>query len=201
MSIQAVIWDVGGVIARTEDLAPRDQLAKELGVTRQRLNDLFFGEPQGTRAQKGEISVSELMEFIRRELNLAPGTYPDLQERFFGGDRVDYALVDYIRNLRSGSKTGIISNAWGQLPELLTSWGILDAFDVVVGSGDEGVMKPDPRIYHLALERLAIQAAQAVFVDDFIENIHAARNLGMHGIHFQSRAQALSELQKLLDGT
>ena len=199
MSIQAVIWDVGGVIARTEDLAPRDQLAQELGVTRQRLNELFFSGPQGTRAQKGEISIPELMGYIRRELNLAPGTYPDLRDRFFGGDRVDYDLVDTIRGLRPGYKTGIISNAWSQLPELLASWGILDVFDAVIGSGDEGVMKPDPRIYHLALERLDVQPSQAVFVDDFIENIHAARNLGMIGIHFQNRAQALSELQQLLD--
>lgn len=200
MSIQAVIWDVGGVIARTEDLAPRDHLAQELGVTRQRLNDLFFTGPHGTRAQKGEISTLELMAYIRRELNLTPGTYPDLQDRFFGGDRVDYALVDFIRGLRPGYKTGIISNAWGQLPELLGGWGILDAFDAVIGSGDEGVMKPDPRIYHLALDRLEVQASRAVFVDDFIENIRAAHNLGMHGIHFQNRSQALTELQQLLDG-
>ena len=198
MSIQAVIWDVGGVIARTEDLAPRDQLAQELGVTRQHLNNLFFSGPQGTRAQKGEISIPELMDYIRRELDLAPGTYPDLQDRFFGGDRIDYELVDFIRGLRADHKTGIISNAWGHLPELLADWGILDAFDVVIGSGDEGVMKPDPHIYHLAMERLEVQPTQAVFVDDFIENIIAARNLGMHGIHFQNRTQALSELQQLL---
>ena len=200
MSIQAVIWDVGGVIARTEDLAPRDALAHELGVTRQHLNDLFFTGPQGTRAQKGEISIPALMDNIRQQLNLAPGTYPDLQERFFAGDRVDYELVDFIRGLRPGHKTGIISNAWSQLTDLLEGWGILDAFDVVIGSGDEGVMKPDPRIYHLALERLGVHPAQAVFVDDFIENIVAAHNLGMHGIHFQGRVQTLTELQQLLDG-
>ena len=200
MSIHAVIWDVGGVIARTEDLTPRDALAHELGVTRQHLNDLFFTGPQGTRAQKGEISIPELMDFIRHELDIAPGTYPDLQERFFAGDRVDYELVDFIRGLRPSHKTGIISNAWSQLTDLLEGWGILDAFDVVIGSGDEGVMKPDPRIYHLALERLEVQPAQAVFVDDFIENIVAARNLGMHGIHFQGHDQTLSELQQLLDG-
>ena len=51
MPIKAVIWDIGGVIARTEDLAPRDQLAQELGVTRDRLNYLFFSGPEGTRAQ------------------------------------------------------------------------------------------------------------------------------------------------------
>ncbi|MCJ7702567.1 MAG: HAD family phosphatase [Anaerolineales bacterium] len=199
MPIKAVIWDIGGVIARTEDPSPRDQLAADLGVTRQHLNHLFFSGPQGTRAQKGEISTPELMAYIRRELNLAPGEYPDLRERFFAGDRVDGDLVAFIRSLKPDYKTGIISNAWGQLPELLQSWGILEDFDVIIGSGDEGVIKPDPRIYHLALAGLEVQAGEAVFVDDFIENVEAARKLGMHAVHFRNPGQALQELKALMD--
>ena len=72
MPIKAVIWDIGGVIMRTEDLAPRDQLAAELGVTRAFLNELVFGGEQGTRAQKGEISRQQLWEYARAELKLEP---------------------------------------------------------------------------------------------------------------------------------
>ena len=195
MPIKAVIWDIGGVIARTEDLAPRDQLAQELGVTRQQLNHLFFSGPEGTRAQNGEISRSELIAYVRSELNLAPGEYTDLEERFFAGDRVDTALVAYIRSLKPRYKTGIISNAWSQLPEVLKGWDIIDAFDVIIGSGDEGMMKPDPRIYHLALSELGVEPEEAIFVDDFIENIEGARRLGMLGIHFKNTEQALGELK------
>lgn len=198
MAIKAVIWDIGGVIARTEDLAPRDQLAAELGVTRDRLNYLFFSGPEGTRAQTGQISVPELMTYIRGELGLSPGEVPDLRERFFGGDLVDPTLVDFIRGLRPQYKVGIISNAWSQLLDLLESWGIEDAFDVIIGSGDMGVMKPDPRIYNLALEGLDVLAHEAVFVDDFIENIQGAKALGIHAIHFRNTPQALEELRKLL---
>lgn len=199
MPIKAVIWDIGGVIARTEDLAPRDQLAQELGVTRDRLNYLFFSGPEGTRAQKGDISRTDLMKYVRRELNLATGEYPDLMDRFFAGDRVDNKLVAYIRSIKPRYKTGIISNAWSEVSEILGGWGILDAFDVIIGSGDEGVMKPDPRIYHLALAGLNVQANEAVFIDDFIENIEGARRLGMLGVHFQSTRQALAELEALLE--
>jgi len=199
MPIKAVIWDIGGVIARTEDLAPRDQLAQELGVTRDRLNYLFFSGPEGTRAQKGDISRTDLMKYVRRELNLATGEYPDLMDRFFAGDRVDDKLVAYIRSIKPRYKTGIISNAWSEVSEILGGWGILDAFDVIIGSGDEGVMKPDPRIYHLALAGLNVQANEAVFIDDFIENIEGARRLGMLGVHFQSTRQALAELEALLE--
>jgi putative hydrolase of the HAD superfamily len=77
---------------------------------------------------------------------------------------------------------------------------ITDAFDVLVISAEERIAKPDPRLYHLALERLAVKPAEAIFLDDFIENIDAANALGMIGIHFQSSAQAQRDIRALLDG-
>jgi len=198
MNIKAVIWDIGGVIMRTEDLGPRDQLAADLGVTRAYLNNLVFGGKLGTRAQKGELTQKELWDDVRSKLKLGPSEYTDLRERFFGGDMLDSELVDFIRTLKPRFRTGIISNAWSELPSVLAEWGIADAFDVVVGSGDEGVMKPNPRIYQIALERLSIQPKEAVFVDDFIENITGAKKLGIHTVHFQSREQALQALKTLL---
>ena len=198
MPIKAVIWDIGGVIMRTEDPAPRDELAAELGLTRAFLNDLVWGGEQGTRAQIGELTQQELWAYVRSELKLAPGTYPNLTERFFAGDVLDTQLVDFIRSLKPHYRIGIISNAWSQVAQLLAEWGIADAFDAVVGSGDVGIMKPDPRIYQIALERLHVAAQEAVFVDDFIENVHGARAQEMHAIHFQNRDQAIQELGQLL---
>jgi glucose-1-phosphatase len=199
MKVKAVIWDIGGVIMRTEDLGPRDQLAADLGVTRAYLNDLVFGGKHGTRAQRGELNQSELWEYVRNELKLDPGEHPDLRERFFDGDVLDTELVDFIRSLKSQFKIGIISNAWSELPAALAERGIADVFDVVVGSGDEGVMKPDPRIYQIALERLSVQPQEAFFVDDFIENIIGARRLGMKAVHFQNREQTIQELKMMLN--
>jgi len=198
MSIEAVLWDIGGVLVRTEDRAPRDELAAELGVTREYLVELVFGGEQGQRAQKGELTHEEIWDYARRQLDLAPGEYPDLRARFFGGDVLDTGLVAFIRSLRPRYKTGIISNTWDDLPAALAKWGIADAFDVIVGSGAEGVMKPDPRIFQIALERLAIEPSEAVFVDDFIENVQGARALGINAVHFQSRDQALRDLENLL---
>jgi len=198
VDIKAVIWDIGGVIMRTEDLGPRDQLAADLGVTRDYLNNLVFGGKLGTRAQKGELTQRELWDYVRSQLKLGSSEYTDLRERFFGGDMLDTELIDFIRTLKPQFRVGIISNAWSELPSVLAEWGIADAFDVVVGSGDEGVMKPDPRIYQIALERLSIQPKEAIFVDDFIENITGAKKLGINAVHFQSREQALQELKTLL---
>ena len=198
MPIKAVIWDIGGVIMRTEDQAPRAELADELGVTRAYLNELVFEGEQGMRAQKGEINRKELWDYVRSELKLAPGEYSDLDERFFGGDVLDTDLVDFIRTLKLRFKSGIISNAWSQIEEALVEWGINDAFEVVVGSGDVGIMKPEPRIFQIALERLGVEPSEAVFVDDFIQNVRGAQELGIAAIHFQGRDQVIQELEQLL---
>ena len=101
MSIKAVIWDIGGVILRTEDHTPREQLAKTLGVTRAELEALVFGGDLGRRAQLGEITPKKLWGAVRAELNLPPGAHSDISERFFAGDEIDYILVDFIRSLRT----------------------------------------------------------------------------------------------------
>jgi len=62
-------------------------------------------------------------------------------------------------------------------------------------------VKPDARIYLGTLERVTVKAEEAIFLDDFIENIHTANALGMHGVHFRSTEQAQSEIHALLDGS
>jgi HAD superfamily hydrolase (TIGR01509 family) len=84
-------------------------------------------------------------------------------------------LINYIRRLHGRYQTAIISNAMPGLMALVTGkYPIADAFDVIVGSGDVKVAKPDPAIYRLALEQLGRQPAEAVFIDDSLPNIKRA---------------------------
>ncbi|PVE25871.1 2-haloalkanoic acid dehalogenase [Microvirga sp. KLBC 81] len=57
-------------------------------------------------------------------------------------------------------------------------------FDGIIVSGDERLLKPDPAIYHLLLDRYGLEAGDCVFIDDSRANIEAARNVGMHAIHY-----------------
>jgi 2-haloacid dehalogenase len=73
----------------------------------------------------------------------------------------------------------------------------LSWFDGIVVSGEEGVIKPDPRIFRVLLERYRIAPEEAVFIDDNPGNAAAAAALGIHGIHFQSPEQLRRELESL----
>lgn len=61
---------------------------------------------------------------------------------------------------------------------------VFDRFRDIVVSGEERMMKPDPAIYTLALDRFGLAAADAVFIDDSVANVEGARRVGMHALHF-----------------
>jgi putative hydrolase of the HAD superfamily len=197
--IKAVFWDLGGVLVRTEDRSKRERWEQRLGMEPRQLERLIFGGDAGRKAALGEISVEQVWESVRQELDLGQDEKQQLARDFWQGDDLDLELVAFIRGLRAQFLTGLISNAWLELRELLEShWHIDDAFDDLVISAEVGLAKPDPAIYRLALERLEVEADRAVFVDDFKHNIVAAVDIGMHTVHFTDPNQAIADVNQLI---
>ena len=60
-----------------------------------------------------------------------------------------------------------------------------------------GACKPDPQIYKITLKKLNLSAEECVFVDDILNNIEGAKNLGMQGIHFQTPEKLRKDLIKI----
>lgn len=198
--IRAVLWDFGGVLMRTEDGEPRTRLAEQYGLTRYEIEELLWGNEAAVQATTGAVSAEQHWRQVAARLGHPDGDLTGLQQRFFGGDQLDRELVAWIRELQETYRTGLISNAFDDLrPLLAEQLKIMDAFDVVVISAEEGLKKPQPGIYQAALQRLGLLAHEAVFVDDFIENVKAAQQLGMYAVHFRNADQARSEVQQLLE--
>jgi 2-haloacid dehalogenase len=70
-------------------------------------------------------------------------------------------------------------------------------FRGIVVSGDEKMIKPDPRIYRLLLDRYGVDPHRTVFIDDSAKNVEAANALGIHGIHFKTPEALAQELNAL----
>ena len=195
--IRAVIFDWGGVFMRTVDAAPRLAWDARLGLAPGSVNRLVFESPAWRRAQLGQISDGDFWADLRERLNLSPEALAEFQHDFWAGDRLDGDLVALIGSLRPHYKTALLSNFSAELRQLLTHYGLIDAFDVIVISGEEGILKPDARIYHLAAERLGVPVADCLFVDDFEENVAGAQAAGMQALRFASFSSfvlCLSEL-------
>ncbi len=199
MAIKAIIWDLGGVLVRTEDYSPRHALADRLDIASADLEQLVFSNELGMRAQRGEITIEEHWENIRQYFGLDSKSLKSFQNEFFAGDILDRDLVDFIRSLRSLYKVGLLSNAFSNLRVMLTEiWGISNVFDDMVISAEVGLVKPDPSIFLLSVNRLKIEPEEAIFVDDFYHNVEGARAVKMNAIHFRNAAQARDELERAL---
>lgn len=193
--IQALIWDLGGVLVRTEGHRARFSWEARLGLQPHQLERTFFDSPAGEAAMVGEGDVEDVWDWLMQRFSIPAVEREMLIADFWSGDRLDRQLLAMISSLRSTYRIALLSNAFRQLRPLLeTTWGIADHFDEIVISAEVGMRKPDPRIYRLALERLALLPEQTVFIDDQVDNLQAAAELGMHTVLFRDRHSALDQL-------
>ena len=83
------------------------------------------------------------------------------------------------------------------LARALPEYGFLDWFEGIVVSGAERMVKPDPRIWRVLLDRYGLRAADLAFIDDNPANVATASALGMHGICFTTPAALRADLAAL----
>ena len=194
----AVLLDWGGVMTTslfesfaafcvTEDLDP------------DALRDLFRGDRDARTLlidfECGRIDEQEFETRLAAALGVADAV--GLIDRLMAGAKLNRLMVAGVRRLHAdGTRTGLVSNSWGarRYPREL----IAELFDGVVISGDEGLRKPDPRMYQLGAERIGAEPGECIFVDDLELNLAPARELGMAVVHHVSAAETLPELDRLL---
>jgi glucose-1-phosphatase len=194
--IRAIVFDWGGVILRTVEPGWRRAWDARLGLEPGSVSRLFFDSDAWRRAQLGQASEDEAWTSVGARLSLSPEALVELRHDFWAGDQLDDELVQFIRSLRPRFKVGLLSNFAASLRPLLAQCNVIDAFDAIVISGEEGVVKPAVRIYQVAAERLGVPIAGCLFVDDFVENIEGARRTGMQALHFAPVEAARAELAR-----
>ena len=204
-TIKIVLFDIGGVILRTDNPGPRTQLAQHYGLDRQGIDRLVFASQAALAAEIGLGSEDAVWEHVQRELSIPVSGMADFQREFWAGDSVDLSMFDLLRSLRPQRRTGLLTNSWlrDPLPLFWTRYHVAEtvvraAVDEAISSAQVGVRKPDRRIFDAALLRFRAAPEEAVFVDDFAENVEAARAMGMRAILFDSPTQTRRDLLALL---
>jgi epoxide hydrolase-like predicted phosphatase len=192
--LRALIVDWGGVLTEPLESAMRSWAQVDgvdfehyIGVMRE-----WLGEHQGELAatnpvaalERGEIEVPDFEREFAARLSTDTGRTiePDgLLQRMFDQFEHEPALSALVlRAHRAGIRTGLLSNSWGnEYPR--EGWDQM--FDAIVISGEVGMRKPEPQIFHHTLELIGVRPEEAVFVDDLQVNITAAEQLGLVGVH------------------
>jgi putative hydrolase of the HAD superfamily len=194
-----LIFDWGGVLMRTEDDHGRREWEARLGLPAGGADRAVFESDAWQRAQLGQCAVQGCWNAIGDSLGLAPAALAQFRRDFWAGDRLNRVLVQRIREWKAaGYRVALLSNYSPELETLLDEHRLHQLFHPVIISAFEGVMKPASRLFWRALNRIGISPAEALLVDDFVENVAGARNVGLHAVRFQGSQQAVSEIEELL---
>jgi putative hydrolase of the HAD superfamily len=199
VSIEAVIFDYGGVIGRggQDDARVCD---RRYGLPEGSIWRAFYRTGEWEELKVGRGSFDSWRKKTLATLEAAAGRpLPEAWEGWLDYQRgIRQEMLELIRRLRDKYKVGLLSNATTNLEDILEHrHGILGLFDTIVNSARVGMAKPDPRIFALAAERLAVAPAQCVFTDDLEPNVKAAGEVGMHALRFQSYDRLVEDLRGL----
>jgi putative hydrolase of the HAD superfamily len=198
--IKAIIFDFGRVISAQKPMSLFKKYENSLGLHPNTLNSIMFGSRAWREALLGRKTVEEFWHEIGPELGLnTPDEIDTFRRRYHADEAVNHGVLDLIHKLHGRYTLAVLSNSPPGLGRWLKDWDMLELFDVVFCSGDEGVVKPDRIAFEKTLERLGVKPEQAVFIDDTEEHVLAARSLGLHGILFTSAEALENDLRNLLD--
>jgi putative hydrolase of the HAD superfamily len=208
LSVAAVISDFGGVLTTPliqSFVAFQDETGiamESLGVAMQRIAARDGSHPL-YELEKGELSEAAFLQRIADELEPELGHRPEMHrfsEIYFDALEPNPAMIELMRELRGRAlRMALLTNNVREWEPLWRSMVPIDElFEVVVDSAFVGCRKPERRIYEIVLERLGVDAADCLFVDDVEVNCEAARELGMEAIHFRENEQAIGEIRAAL---
>lgn len=128
------------------------------------------------------------------------GRFMDDFWRVYLGE-LNVELADYLRSLRSRFRTALLSNSFiGARREEERAYDFSELVDLIVYSHEEGVAKPNARIYDIACERLGLPADEIVFLDDVEEYVAGAREAGMHSVRYVDNAQTVADIEAVING-
>jgi epoxide hydrolase-like predicted phosphatase len=196
--VKGLLIDFGGVLT-TNVFDSFKAFCREEGLPEDSVKQLFRERGEGLgllrRLERGELSADEFSQQFAPLLGVSPDS---LVERLFGGIGPDEAMIGAVRRSRAaGIRTGLISNSWGD--GLAYDPALMDElFDAVVISGEVGMHKPEPEIFHLGAERIGVAPEDCVFVDDLRENCAGAEAVGMKAILHRGPERTLPQLEELL---
>jgi len=199
-SYEGLLLDFGGVVT-TDFFASLGAHCERLGLPHDSFRNLVTTDPVGRelyhQVERGELSQPDFEEKIAQLLGVQPS---GLIQGLLADLRPEPVMAEVVARARTARiRVGVITNSWGTAPyDPYAVYQLDQRFDAVVISSQVGLRKPEPAIYRLAADELAVPLGRIVFVDDIVANLQPAHELGMAVIHHVDPARTVRELERLL---
>jgi putative hydrolase of the HAD superfamily len=196
--IRAIFFDGGGVISHFDDELI-STFENEHGLRPGDILKVLYSGNEWADAENGLIEEDAWLQIgaDRLAASSTPVAFDDLRgvwEMAFL--KLDILVLRLAETLSASYRIGLLTNSSSsqeRVEEKLARAGILDLWHVVVCSANEGVAKPDERIYAIAAEKIGVPPSECVHIDDKPENVLGARQAGFKAIHHIGSYHALVE--------
>ena len=206
---QAVIWDFGGVFTSSpfEAFARYERERGRPENLIRRINGANPLENAWARFERSELDLDRFDEEFAKEARALGHHVPgkDIIALLAGDFRPE--MISALKAIKQNHKTGCITNnvpsnhSGSADGRSLYAREIMEQFDHVIESSKIGIRKPNPRIYEMMCEALAVLPERCVYLDDLGMNLKPAKAMGMTTIKVESGPQAIGELEKVLGMT
>jgi putative hydrolase of the HAD superfamily len=195
-----LLLDWGGVMT-TNLFAAFGAFCETEGVAPDMLREAFRHDEETRDAliafEEGRMNDDLFASHLAKALGLPHERAEGIIDRMMAGATVEPAMVEMVRHARAADvHVAMVSNSWGKLR--YPADVVAELFDATVISGEEGFRKPDARMYLLGAERLGLEPAQCVMVDDLPFNLKPAAELGMATVLHHDPEATIGRLQVLL---
>jgi len=197
-NIKNIIFDFGGVLV---DWNPKYLYSKEF-ENESEMNHFLENicTPEWNIQQDEGRPLADATEILQKEYpehKEMIGYYYGRWEEMLGGVIQESERV--LKMLKLKYPVYGLTNWSGET--ITIAYGKYDFFallDGIVVSGDEKLIKPDPKLYQVLLDRYNLKANESLFIDDNIKNIETARNMGFHTIHYTEQIDLEKEVEARL---
>lgn len=204
MTILTIIFDFGGVLVRAPNLGWINRWKRFLGLTDDPEIMAVLTNPNESQLVKdmclGKISEEKIWELMAEKFRLKPKTLQRLQNGLLSMRNLNKPMIKFMEDLAEDYQVAILSNAGIQARRLMENHYHLDRYaEEIIISAEEGVIKPDHRIFQIALDRLRVSPENVIFLDDYLNNVLSAREFGMTAVQFINNHQAITTVRDYLE--
>lgn len=175
MKKRAIIFDFFGVLV--SEVAPF--------WLREFFSDEISDRIKSTIIHHADLGILSEVEMFRELAGLSNTSQETVRTRWIELAVANSSVIERAKNLKSRFRLGLLSNAPSPfVRELIGKYNLETIFETIMISSEEGITKPDGRIYNLMLARMDVLADESVMIDDNIQNVQGAISQGIMGIHF-----------------
>ncbi len=198
--IKTLFFDFGGVIYRTPILKWISRWKKLFGLENNPEILAMLENPNEsslvTDICLGKIPEDQLWGTMAEKWHVKPTVIQTFRRKMASKRHLNKAILKLMAASQRNYQTAILSNAGDQSRDLMVNVFHLDRLvDEIIISAEEGCIKPDHKIFEIAMSRMGSKPEESLLLDDFLVNVLSAREFGLHAVQFIKTEQAIQAFQ------